>query len=1340
MKLSKLLALLLTVTMLSVTFGIQPMHAIGASAEDIVICPSDGRTVYSGETLLFSADVPIDAGSVGFDLDGVNMGSPTKSGTLYSIEYDVSELENCEHTFTVNVATDNEVIEKASTFNLYCDEFTIVKNDFDIAGTTLNATTVAACEDDANPAIWSFGITAASVSDDSGNKWLRCSASNASYPEIRIGLNNKFFGYNKVGSNVGLSEGIVSTEFDIKMNSKSGLSLNGSGAPGMTSSSYYGSTGVWRIFNPGGTLGNSSIPYTYGTDAEWGHVRVVTDYTSNSWSYFYNDSLVYTTTGTLSAYGISNQWDMYGLKIQAYGNDVDYEIDNFKITHREGTHMGYADFNNFTFPSGKSLDAAFAPRGYAPAFDMTNTTVSLTEGANGGNDKALYIAPNGDANPNYRFYFQNKPYKGATTGVLKAEFDVKLDAMFDVRTGAGYGFSWTYLFTKGRKAGIYTYETGKWYHIEIVADYDEKTAHIYLDGKPHSTLNITESFLPSEYLQLLVYGNSAAGSNGVAIDNLHFDYITPLTLTSDTSQILSVDTVIPLTFNKAFTKIASSDVSVSVNGKVAEVVSVSTNDKTVNINLAKPIGAKSRVKVTIGTGATIHTQTPMANSWSVGFDVGMDVGFEPLTVSYTGNTVKAEVSGKLESANHSYNLILASYKTGNNNTEVLDSVNIEKITPVAGVKDTWGVTLDSMSSDAKTAKAFLWENNMKPIDEKTISVISADNISNIGETILADVENYSGIGTHPRIMLSGADFSRITTVDDANYKTGIANVCTSADKLIAKDSSGNYTTPPLVYEIADGIRLLPVSRGVLSRVTNLSMAYRLTNNSAYAARAYAELESAANFPDWNPKHFLDVGEMCNAFAIGYDWIYDWMNDSQKSLLRNAIVNYGLLPAMDDYLDNERTRTYRWYQDNPGDNWKFVCNGGVSNAVLAICDEADVDKELCADILGYAFRDIYNAVRNLYLEDGSYAEGFTYWTYASNYLGYYTSALRTATGTDYGMTMYEPLKESAYYVKNISSNRFVSFNFGDAEEVNLANEIFLWYGDVFGAPDLAGIRASRFGQNVGSMDLLWYNHNEYSSAANGSLTYGREGGTEAAFRSGWSTSDLYGAIHYGDNGAYHAHSDTGTFVVEYGGKRFFNDIGQDNYNVSDYTKAYRYRTEGHNTISLRSRFFGSWDNQSKTSVCYIDTYNAEIGKNNYVISDMSAAYNGKGVVRGMMMTADKKAIIVQDKLTPGSLYEGYWFAHTKASISLSGDKRGALLNIDGVKLWAQIISDGHTFSIMDAKHLNSSIAPADQYDNSAFKKLAIKFTGNNEISVAFIPLSSGENVPSSIPTFTSIASW
>ena len=32
--------------------------------------------------------------------------------------------------------------------------------------------------------------------------------------------------------------------------------------------------------------------------------------------------------------------------------------------------------------------------------------------------------------------------------------------------------------------------------------------------------------------------------------------------------------------------------------------------------------------------------------------------------------------------------------------------------------------------------------------------------------------------------------------------------------------------------------------------------------------------AVSRFTDWNPTHFLDVGEMVMALAIGYDWLYD----------------------------------------------------------------------------------------------------------------------------------------------------------------------------------------------------------------------------------------------------------------------------------------------------------------------------------------------------------------------------------------------------------------------------------------------------------------------------------
>ena len=71
-----------------------------------------------------------------------------------------------------------------------------------------------------------------------------------------------------------------------------------------------------------------------------------------------------------------------------------------------------------------------------------------------------------------------------------------------------------------------------------------------------------------------------------------------------------------------------------------------------------------------------------------------------------------------------------------------------------------------------------------------------------------------------------------------------------------------------------GPRLLTVSRTVLERVTTLALLYRLDGDPRWVARAREELLAAAGFSDWNPSHFLDVAEMCHAFAIGYDWLYD----------------------------------------------------------------------------------------------------------------------------------------------------------------------------------------------------------------------------------------------------------------------------------------------------------------------------------------------------------------------------------------------------------------------------------------------------------------------------------
>ena len=110
-------------------------------------------------------------------------------------------------------------------------------------------------------------------------------------------------------------------------------------------------------------------------------------------------------------------------------------------------------------------------------------------------------------------------------------------------------------------------------------------------------------------------------------------------------------------------------------------------------------------------------------------------------------------------------------------------------------------------------------------------------------------------------------------------------------------TSGSWTLRPDTYGTACGTyqrgkRLLAISRIALKRIYYLSYAYRMTGDQKYALRAEQEMLAVSHFTDWNPTHFLDVGEMVMALAIGYDWLYDSLQPDTRRVVREAIIAKG----------------------------------------------------------------------------------------------------------------------------------------------------------------------------------------------------------------------------------------------------------------------------------------------------------------------------------------------------------------------------------------------------------------------------------------------------------------
>jgi hypothetical protein len=65
--------------------------------------------------------------------------------------------------------------------------------------------------------------------------------------------------------------------------------------------------------------------------------------------------------------------------------------------------------------------------------------------------------------------------------------------------------------------------------------------------------------------------------------------------------------------------------------------------------------------------------------------------------------------------------------------------------------------------------------------------------------------------------------------------------------------------------------------------------------------------TVAAFKDWDPRHFLSVGEMSFAVGIGYDWLYAKLTPKERATLKQALVEKSLALAEIAYGDSAPVR-------------------------------------------------------------------------------------------------------------------------------------------------------------------------------------------------------------------------------------------------------------------------------------------------------------------------------------------------------------------------------------------------------------------------------------------------
>ena len=492
---------------------------------------------------------------------------------------------------------------------------------------------------------------------------------------------------------------------------------------------------------------------------------------------------------------------------------------------------------------------------------------------------------------------------------------------------------------------------------------------------------------------------------------------------------------------------------------------------------------------------------------------------------------------------------------------------------------------------------------------------------------------------HPRLMADAATLAslRDSVGDDPTRKALAEAVVKQADLMQGE--------PPIKREL-EGRRLLGQSRWCLKRTLVLATAYHLTGDMKHVERCKQEMLAVAEFSDWNPSHFLDVGEMTLALAIGYDWLYDQLDDASRAKIRKAIIEKGVsLPF--------ETRHKGWVRAS--NNWGQVCHAGLTAGALAVAED---DRELAAKTVHNALKNVPRAM-HAYDPNGSYPEGPGYWAYGTSFNVVLIATLESVFETDFGLTKAPGFDLTGQYPALMCgpSRRF--FNYADGGEGRGSQSCLFWFASRFDRPDwLLGERQelmddvaradSRGGGRLLPLALLWMDGLEDDPPIRMPLNWFSESSTPVTVhRSSWTDPDAtFVGLKGGSPSGPHGQMDIGSFVLDAEQVRWATDLGAEGYHGiesrgmnlwsnrqdSDRWTIFRQMNEGHNTLVIDGQL------QKASGRAPMVEFSDDPTQPHSIL-DMSDVYEGQAesIRRGVALV-DSKNVLIQDELTglkPGS---------------------------------------------------------------------------------------------------------
>ena len=514
-----------------------------------------------------------------------------------------------------------------------------------------------------------------------------------------------------------------------------------------------------------------------------------------------------------------------------------------------------------------------------------------------------------------------------------------------------------------------------------------------------------------------------------------------------------------------------------------------------------------------------------------------------------------------------------------------DTISIEAKEParVSGVDcvlETNGKTVfkgklyDDGSHGDRVARDGVWSNNelynLLTTDPAGLWLAKMRGTTSAGLTIETSIRlivRPERSRTHPRLFFNQTDRQKLVERMGSPKTASLWTQLQSTAKTAR--TSGELTHGGKVFAMLDSEFLLPsllayfdVLNRARSRIAYNSLEAYLTGSEEARNAAKTTMLEVSRWTRWEPPWFRAHGQhtyypaglLAADVAFGYDLLYDELTESERSLIRRALIEKAIIPTFEEYVVDNRlmTNTSNWISHTVGGS--LIAAAAIDNDIGE--KESDGRFEI---YLGGLMRKLEDHMAASYLADGSYGEGISYHEFDAETLGPALAALQRAYGTDYWRSTHV-LDALMYPLYTFAQPISASPDMGDTHPpaghgippfvYHSKDPVMRWYFAKFDRPSI-----SKF---------IFYDDSVEPQPPSlpSSRIFDVKG--NAIFRSGWSGDDMVFLFRAGPNFNHH-HADQGSFLLTAFGEPLITEAGWSDYYKDPYYATFFTQAIGHNTI-------------------------------------------------------------------------------------------------------------------------------------------------------------------------------